>query len=98
MSAFIFAAPLLLWGCAPHNLRGWENVWFPFGGGGLFLLSVLVILIIVLSRRDVKHSQDGDATPGDAEQETPMEILKKRYARGEINREEFEVMKKDLQD
>lgn len=29
--------------------------------------------------------------------ETPLEILKKRYARGEIEREEYEKMKKDLE-
>ncbi len=29
--------------------------------------------------------------------ETPEEILKKRYARGEIGREEYESMKKELQ-
>ncbi len=31
---------------------------------------------------------------GDAE--TPMDILKRRYARGEITREEYETMKKDI--
>jgi putative membrane protein len=29
--------------------------------------------------------------------ETPLEILKKRYAKGEIAREEYERMKKDLE-
>ena len=29
--------------------------------------------------------------------ENALEILKKRYARGEINRQEFEAMKKDVQ-
>ena len=29
--------------------------------------------------------------------ETPLEILKKRYARGEIGKEQFEQMKKDLE-
>ncbi len=29
-------------------------------------------------------------------QETPLEILKRRYANGEINKEEFDRMKKEL--
>lgn len=32
------------------------------------------------------------------EGKTPLEILKERYARGEISREEFEQMKKDILD
>jgi len=33
---------------------------------------------------------------GDTSHETRLEILKKRYARGEITQEEFEDMKKSL--
>jgi putative membrane protein len=41
--------------------------------------------------------QQGRSEPkGPAQGESALEILKKRYARGEINKEEFEQKKKDL--
>lgn len=32
----------------------------------------------------------------DAKPETPLDIIEKRYARGEINKEEYEQKRKDL--
>lgn len=34
--------------------------------------------------------------PGYIQGDSPLDVLKKRYARGEINKEEFEQKKKDL--
>jgi len=59
----------------------------------MWIFWVLVIaglgLLVSWIVRQNKKSPQGDA--GDA-----LEILKKRYARGEINKEEFEQKKKDL--
>jgi len=69
----------------------------PFGGGMWFfnfffwiLLIVGVILLIVWLVR-----QSGKPIRGHAE-ETALDILKKRYAKGEIGKEEYERMKKDI--
>lgn len=59
-------------------------------GWGMWLIPVLFIVAIYLVLRNTSQSrnlQNG---------ETALEILKKRYARGEITREQFEEMKKDL--
>lgn len=42
------------------------------------------------------HYGHRDHCGSDEERETAMEILRRRYARGEITKEQFEQMKKDL--
>ncbi|MFZ3385051.1 MAG: SHOCT domain-containing protein [Candidatus Methanoperedens sp.] len=51
---------------------------------------ILVIIGLVLL---IKYLWEGGARK---EQESAIEILKKKYARGEISKEEFEEKKKDL--
>jgi putative membrane protein len=55
------------------------------------LLLILLGIIVYLAFR-LKHPprQEGSV------RETPMDILKKRYASGEISKEEYERMKQDL--
>lgn len=60
------------------------------GGGGMLLFWVLVVTAIVLF---VKWLADQQGTP---RQKTALDILKERYAKGEIDKQEFEAKKKDL--
>ena len=67
-----------------------------FWGGGLLHMVVywgIIILAIVLLVRWL----GGAAGDRHDEGETPLQILKKRYARGEIDKEEFERRKRDLE-
>ena len=67
-----------------------------YGYGGWFMwiiILVLVVLVIYLFTQKKKAPLHGNTAAG----ETAMDILKKRLARGEISREEFESLKKDLQ-
>jgi putative membrane protein len=55
------------------------------------LVWVLVIAGIVAL---IKQLGSSSTQPG----ETPLEILKARYARGEIGKEEYERMRRELQE
>jgi putative membrane protein len=56
------------------------------------LLLVAVGLIVYLVVRNETKKRDLDTR----ETDTPLEIAKRRYARGEITKKEFEQLKKDL--
>ncbi|AMK12699.1 MAG: SHOCT domain-containing protein [Pseudodesulfovibrio sp.] len=67
---------------------GWDGhmMYSPFGGFSMILiLGVLVVFVVLALRR-------GDG----GREETPLAILKRRYAKGEIDKEEFERMKREL--
>lgn len=57
----------------------------------LFWIALLVLLVVVIWRLVEGR---GGRTGGS--EESALEILKRRYARGEIDREEFEAKKRDL--
>ncbi|MFA7383504.1 MAG: SHOCT domain-containing protein [Desulfurivibrionaceae bacterium] len=60
-------------------------------GGGLYML-IIFVLIVVCGIMIVRWS----LRPGGRE-DSALEILKRRYARGELSKEQFEAMKKDIQ-
>lgn len=65
--------------------------WWPwFAGAGMFIIwGGFIGLIIWGIIRFVRH--DGAAT-----KQTPLGVAEERYAKGEIGKEEFEQIKKDL--
>jgi putative membrane protein len=68
-------------------------------GGGFWLLIGLLLLIalIVLVVWAVIHfTRSGRATTHDPSRPTPNEILRERFARGEITAQQFEDAKKVL--
>lgn len=75
----------------------WDNMhtwgWIGLGMIHIVLFWILIILGIVALVRWLSGSPS-DSRP---REKTPLDILKERYARGEIEREEFEQKKRDLE-
>jgi len=63
-----------------------------FGGGFMWLFWILLIAVIAWI---VKTAMDSRGSPLDQER-SALDILKERYAKGEIDREEFQQKRKDL--
>lgn len=67
-----------------------------FGGMGfgwiLWIVIIAVIVWLVLQSNNKNQSKNNSSVI----QDTPLDILKKRYAKGEISKEKFDQMKKDL--
>jgi putative membrane protein len=68
-------------------------------GGGFWLLigfMLLVALVVVVVWAVMHFSRTGQAATHDPSRPTPTEILRERFARGEITALEFEDAKKVL--
>ncbi len=74
---------------------GWPNMMM-WGWGGM-LMGLLFLLFIGLIVYLIVKSAKTTPTETSLKENTSLEILKKRYARGEINKEEYDRIKKDLQ-
>jgi len=60
--------------------------------GGLILLAVWLVKVIFPGSREDRST----SKTAPKENESASEILAQRYARGEITREQFEIMKQDI--
>lgn len=70
----------------------WGGFWiFPL----LMMIVMLVAVYLFIGRGAGGFCGRSDFHDG-ASNETPLDIAKKRYARGEIDKREFEELKKDL--
>ena len=72
-------------------------MWWPFGTAmGWWMIIWMVVfwggLIALIVWGIKKLTERGDSTS----KRNPLDIAKERYAKGEISREEFEQLKKDL--
>jgi putative membrane protein len=95
---FILAAVSLLSSCwreYPYGPMGgpgggWGHM-MGYGFGGMIMWIIFIAIIGVLIYFLMQATKGRDRAG-----ETPLEILKKRYAKGEITKEEFERMRTDI--
>lgn len=67
--------------------------WLGFGGGFMWLFWILIIIVLVVVIKMVIGNSTGSSAP---QNESPLDILKRRYALGEIDEEEFEKKHREL--
>ena len=99
LAAIFFAWPAVAfansdaWG----HMDGWGNMMtFWWKGVFMWILFLAVIAVVVYLVLQGARGKSYHSSSGETSEETSIDILKRRYARGEINKEEFEQMKKDL--
>lgn len=66
-----------------------------------FLMFIMIFFLIALIAGIIyffksSWGPSGSARSGGIQEDSPLDILKKRYAKSEITKEEFERKKKDL--
>ncbi|GAA5174598.1 SHOCT domain-containing protein [Modicisalibacter zincidurans] len=82
-----------MWGelTADMGRYGWGHMLF--GGLMMVLFWGIVIALIILLVRSLTR---GRGVPPSQQRPTALNILQERYARGEIDREEYEQCRRDL--
>ncbi len=80
------------YGSGTGNMMWGGGMWLMMIGGIFFLLLIAVGIGVVIWAAMRGGTTGGTGTP----RETPLEILKKRYANGEIDKKQYDEMMKDL--
>ncbi|MHB8907552.1 MAG: SHOCT domain-containing protein [Syntrophales bacterium] len=83
----------MYWGNYGHDGMGYG---WGMGTGLGWLFMILFLILLILFAVYLIKLIVGTAKRGDKEG-NPVQILKTRYARGEITREQYDGMKKDLE-
>lgn len=66
---------------------------YGYGGGFMWLLFLVLVGVVIYFLLQASKSKNSlGSTP-----ETPLELLKKRYAKGEIDKAEYDRIKNDLE-
>ena len=84
------------WG---RHMMGWDGSWYAMIFGPLFMIILLAVLIaaVVFLARWLGGPWHGTTLPHhNLPNRTPIDILKERFARGEIDKDEYEERRRVL--
>ena len=97
-SCFVFGLPLLSFAHEGSDHYGPHMMWQGYGMMmGPFMMILFIAVITVVGLLIYKWLTGHSFGSGSSSEEDPIEILKARFARGEIEKEEFEERLRMLQ-
>jgi putative membrane protein len=77
-----------------NNMMNWGDGW---GGGHMYGFGLIGLVLVIVVALLVARSWNGGASPqGRTGEDRALAILKERYARGEIDKTEFDARKRDV--
>ena len=104
ISTFALLCIVLIETAQAQTAPGYQYMWGDWGWGHMIFGSLMMVLFwggiivaVVLLFRRVGGGSTGAAAPPSSTK-TALEILKERFARGDIDKEEFEERKRLLSD
>ncbi len=74
-----------------RHMMDWDHMYDGYGGVIMWIILLVLLGFVVYFLMSGKKFVKRD------EEDTPLEILKKRYAKGDISKQEYEKMRKDLE-
>ncbi len=83
---------------ATDDASWWNGGWGHMASGGIMMMFVwggLIVLAIILIRYFLRES---DQRAAGQQRQTPIEILEERFARGEVDQQEYEARRRVLGD
>ena len=94
---YIILSSLSVFACAqgPNSPMGYGGhmMGYGYGGGFMWLIIMVLVGVAIYFLLQFKKSKGSDAL----KVETPLDMLKMRYASGEIDKDEYDRKKKDLE-
>jgi len=79
------------------SMSGWGHMMGYGWYGGMFTWIILIIVAVIIVYFLLNKSRNGKPSD-DPAKESAVDILKKRYAKGEITKEDFDRLKKDIRE